>query len=79
MIQPTFVEVDAKTPEGLFGLVPESTKKFFVEVNGLIDPTPQTSRFLIQFSSTEIDEIIDNKISGSQWQTTMDVKSLTRP
>jgi len=33
---PTFVEVDAKTPEGLFGLVPESTKKFFVEVNGYL-------------------------------------------
>ena len=29
---PTFVEVDAKTPEGLFGLFPETTKKFFVEV-----------------------------------------------
>jgi hypothetical protein len=33
---PTFVEVDAKTPEGLFGLVPESTKKFFVEINGYL-------------------------------------------
>lgn len=33
---PTFVEVDAKTPEGLFGLIPESTKKFFVEVNGYL-------------------------------------------
>ena len=29
-------ERDAKTPEGLFGLVPESTKKFFVEVNGYL-------------------------------------------
>lgn len=29
---------------------------------------PQTSRFLIQFDSTEINDIIDNKISGSQWQ-----------
>ena len=33
---PTFVEVDAKTPEGLFGLFPETTKKFFVEVNGYL-------------------------------------------
>jgi len=33
---PTFVEVDAKTPEGLFGLFPESTRKFFVEVNGYL-------------------------------------------
>jgi len=33
---PTFVEVDAVTPEGLFGLFPESTKKFFVEVNGFL-------------------------------------------
>jgi hypothetical protein len=29
---------------------------------------PQTSRFLIQFDSTEINDIINNKISGSQWQ-----------
>jgi len=33
---PTFVEVDATTPEGLFGLVPQSTKKFFVEINGYL-------------------------------------------
>ena len=33
---PTFVEVDARTPEGLFGLFPETTKKFFVEVNGYL-------------------------------------------
>jgi len=33
---PTFVEVDAKTPEGLFGLIPESTRKFFVEINGYL-------------------------------------------
>jgi hypothetical protein len=29
---------------------------------------PQASRFLIQFDSTEISDIINNKISGSQWQ-----------
>jgi hypothetical protein len=33
---PTFVEVDARTPEGLFGLIPETTRKYFVEVNGFI-------------------------------------------
>jgi len=29
---------------------------------------PQTSRFLVQFDSIEINDIITNKISGSQWQ-----------
>jgi len=29
---------------------------------------PQTSRFLIQFSDDDINDIIINKISGSQWQ-----------
>jgi hypothetical protein len=33
---PTFVEVDATTPEGLFGLFPENTRKYFVEVNGFL-------------------------------------------
>ena len=33
---PTFVEVDAKNPEGLFGLIPETTKKYFVEINGFL-------------------------------------------
>jgi hypothetical protein len=33
-----------------------------------LDDTPQTSRFLIQFSNNEITDIINNKISGSQWQ-----------
>lgn len=33
---PTFVEVDATTPEGLFGLVPQSTRKYFVEINGFL-------------------------------------------
>jgi hypothetical protein len=33
---PTFVEVDAKNPEGLFGLIPETTRKYFVEVNGFL-------------------------------------------
>ena len=33
---PTFVEVDARSPEGLFGLIPETTRKYFVEVNGFL-------------------------------------------
>lgn len=31
---PTFIEVDVKNPEGLFGLIPETGKKAFVEING---------------------------------------------
>jgi len=33
-----------------------------------ISGTPQTSRFLVQFSNTEINDIITNKISSSTWQ-----------
>jgi len=33
---PIFVEIDANTPEGLFGLFPSFTKKFFVEINGFL-------------------------------------------
>jgi hypothetical protein len=31
---PTFVEVDVKNPEFLFGLIPATAKKAFVEING---------------------------------------------
>ena len=31
---PTFIEVDVKNPEALFGIIPETTKKAFVEING---------------------------------------------
>ncbi len=31
---PTFVEVDVKNPEAIFGLIPATAKKAFVEVNG---------------------------------------------
>lgn len=31
---PTFVEVDVKNPEALFGLIPATAKKAFVEING---------------------------------------------
>lgn len=33
---PTFVEVDTKNPEGLFGLIPETSRKIFVEINGFL-------------------------------------------
>jgi len=42
-----------------------------LEVNVSPNPAPQASRFLIQFSSDEITDIINNKISGSQWQTNL--------
>jgi hypothetical protein len=40
-------------------------------VNGTPNPSPQTSRFLIQFSNDDIIDVINNKISGSQWQTNL--------
>lgn len=33
---PTYVEVDTVNPEGFFGLFPEYSKKFFVEINGFV-------------------------------------------
>jgi hypothetical protein len=33
-----------------------------------ISGTPQASRFLVQFDNAEINDVIINKISGSQWQ-----------
>jgi hypothetical protein len=47
------------------------------------NPAPQTSRFLVQFSTDEIIDIIDNKISGSQWDINLkcfiaDVSALTK-
>lgn len=33
---PTFIEVDARSPETMFGLIPEYTQKFFVEINGFL-------------------------------------------
>ena len=40
-----------------------------LEVGNLGTPAPQTSRFLIQFDSTEITDVINNKISGSSWNS----------
>ena len=33
---PTFVEVDTVNPESLFGLIPQYSRKVFVEVNGFL-------------------------------------------
>jgi hypothetical protein len=33
---PTFVEVDSTNPEALFGLFPETAKKYLVEINGYL-------------------------------------------
>ncbi len=35
------------------------------------DPNPQTSRFLIKFEQDEIEDIINNKINGSEWQANL--------
>lgn len=35
------------------------------------DPNPQTSRFLIQFDQSEIEDVINNKVSGSNWQANL--------
>jgi hypothetical protein len=42
-----------------------------LEVGALLNPSPNASRFLIQFDTNEITDIIDNKISGSQWQSNL--------
>jgi hypothetical protein len=42
-----------------------------LEVGAIGTPSPQASRFLIQFDSNEIIDVIDNRISGSQWQSNL--------
>jgi hypothetical protein len=42
-----------------------------LEVGNYGTPSPQASRFLIQFDSNEIINIINDKISGSQWQSNL--------
>jgi hypothetical protein len=42
-----------------------------LEVGNLGTPSPQTSRFLIKFDSTEMSDLINNRISGSQWQSNL--------
>lgn len=52
---------------GLDEIIECSTKiESFTDLTG-----PQTSRFLIQFDTTEINDIINNKISGSTYQTNL--------
>ena len=35
------------------------------------DPNPQTSRYLIKFEQDEIEDVINNKISGADWQANL--------
>ena len=35
------------------------------------NPNPQVSRFLIQFDQNEIEDVINNKVSGSNWQSNL--------
>jgi hypothetical protein len=40
---------------------------------GAFDPNPQVSRFLVQFSTTEINDILINRIRTSSWASTLKV------
>ena len=51
-------------PSKITGLDPIIESTTNIDISG----APQTSRFLVQFDSVEINDIINNKISGSQWQ-----------
>jgi len=43
-----------------------------LEVSTFYDTTsPEVSRFLIQFSQTEIEDILDNKVGSAQFQTNL--------
>ncbi len=42
-----------------------------LDVNVSPTTSPQTSRFLIQFSSAEITDVINNKIAGTAWQSNL--------
>jgi hypothetical protein len=39
--------------------------------DGAFDPVPQASRFLIQFSSTEITDVLTNKIGNLPWSSSL--------
>lgn len=39
--------------------------------DGVFDPIPQASRFLIQFSSTEISDVLTNKIGNLPWSSSL--------
>jgi hypothetical protein len=51
---------------GLDPIVEATTTTF-----GPTNPFPQTSRFLIQFSNSEIEDIINNKVAGNNWQANL--------
>ena len=55
---------------GLDEIIETSTnfKTGILQSNGLY---PQTSRYLIKFNSSDINDIITNKISGSTWQSNL--------
>jgi len=57
---------------GLDEIIETSTnfKAGILQSSGLY---PQTSRYLIKFNSTDINDIINNKISGSTWQSNLRV------
>ena len=62
----TLYSIDPEMNTGLDEIIEAS-----LTVGALETPAPQASRFLIQFSSEEIDDIINNKISSSAWQSNL--------
>ena len=40
-------------------------------LNENINPVPQVSRFLVQFDQTEIEDVIDNKVGGTQFSSSL--------
>jgi hypothetical protein len=57
---------------GLDEIVEASTNNSLTELQTTTD-YPQTSRYLIKFDSSEINDIINNKISGSSWQSNLKI------
>jgi hypothetical protein len=71
----------SSTPNKNTGL--DSILEASLEVNEFGTPSPQSSRFLMQFSTEEISDVVDNKISGSLFQVYLrcfaaEVNSLTQ-
>ena len=62
----TLYSMDPEMNTGLDEIIEAS-----LTVGALDTPAPQASRFLIQFSSDEISDIINNKISNSTWQSNL--------
>jgi hypothetical protein len=53
---------------GLDQIIEATTTTF-----GYSDPFPQTSRFLIQFSNSEINDILNNKVGDNDWEANLRV------